>query len=68
MKNHLPKNTLNYFSRLSQYLDKGHNENWMKDWMEQADNYKNNPEAMALIADNVDGFLHYVDELEEKHV
>jgi len=45
-----------------------HNENWMKDWMEQADHYKNNPEAMALIANNVEGFLQYADKVEGKYV
>ena len=44
------------------------NENWMKDWIEQADNYKNNPEAMALIANNVEEFLHYADKVEGKYV
>ncbi len=45
-----------------------HNENWMKDWMEQADHFKNNPEVMALIANNVEGFLHYADKVEGKYV
>jgi hypothetical protein len=45
-----------------------HNDNWMKDWMEQADNYKNNPEAMALIENDLEGFLHYADEIEGKYV
>ena len=45
-----------------------HNENWMKDWLEQADHYKNNPEAMALIANDVEGFLHYADMVEGKFV
>jgi hypothetical protein len=44
------------------------NKNWMKDWMEQADNYKNNPEALSLIANNVEGFLHYADIVEGKYV
>lgn len=45
-----------------------HNKNWMKDWMEQADNYKNNAEAVKLIANDVDGFLHYADKIEGKYV
>ena len=42
-----------------------HNENWMKDWMEQTDNYKNNPKVLALIANNIEGFLHYADVVEK---
>jgi hypothetical protein len=45
-----------------------HNDNWMKDWMEQADNYKDNPEAMALIENDLEGFLHYADQIEGKYV
>ena len=45
-----------------------HNKNWMKNWMEQADNYKNNPEVMALIGNDIDGFLHYADIVEGKYV
>lgn len=45
-----------------------HNKNWMKDWMEQADNYNNNPEALALISNNIEGFLHYADIVEGKYV
>jgi hypothetical protein len=40
------------------------NKNWMKDWMEQADNYKKNPEVAALIENNIEGFLHYADLVE----
>lgn len=45
-----------------------HYKNRMKDWMEQTDNYKNNQEAMALIANNVEGFLHYAVIVEGKYV
>jgi hypothetical protein len=38
-----------------------HNENWMKDWIEQVDNFKNNPEALIMIENDLEGFLHYVD-------
>lgn len=51
-----------------QIINPHHNENWMKEWMEQADNFRNNPEALALIANNVEGFLHYADEVEGKYV
>jgi hypothetical protein len=68
MKNHLSKNTLNYFSRLSELVDENHNRNWMKDWMEQADNFKNNSEALKLLGDDVDGFLKYADRVEGKYV
>ncbi len=66
MENHSPKNPNNYFSRLSISLDKQQNENWMKDWMEQADNFKNNPEALKLIGNDVEGFLEYADQVEGK--
>ena len=49
--------------------DKGHenhNSNWFKDWMEQASHYKNNPEAMKLIANDIEGFCHYIDIVESK--
>ena len=55
-------------SNLPEVTPKKHNRNWMKDWMEQTDNYKNNQEAMALIANNVEGFLHYADIVEGKYV
>ena len=44
-----------------------HNENWMKDWIEQADNYKNNPEALLMIENDLEGFLHYVDVVEAEY-
>lgn len=59
---------LNQSQPIIQKKTNNHNKNWMKDWMEQADNYKNNPEALALIANNVEGFLHYADIVEGKHV
>ncbi len=68
MKNHLPKNASNYFSRLAISLDKGQNDNWMKDWMEQANNYKNNTEALKLIENDVEGFLEYADRVKGKYV
>ena len=55
-KSNLPKVTLK------------HNENWMKDWMEQANNYKKNPKVMTLIANYVEEFLHYADKVEGKYV
>jgi hypothetical protein len=48
--------------------DNKQNENWMKDWMEQADNYKNNPEVLKMLGNDVDGFLHYADKIEGKYV
>jgi hypothetical protein len=48
--------------------DNNHNENWMKDWMEQADNYRNNNEVLKLIGNDVDGFLNYADSIEGKYV
>lgn len=68
MKNHLPKNILNYFSRLSETIDEKDKGNWMKDWMEHAENFKNNPEALKLIKNDVDGFLRYADLVEGKYV
>jgi hypothetical protein len=58
----------NLKSPIFQEKNNEHNKNWMKDWMEEADNYKNNPEAMTLIANNVDGFLHYADIVEGKYI
>jgi hypothetical protein len=45
-----------------------HNQNWMKDWMEQADNYRNSNEVLKLIGNDVDGFLNYADSIEGKYV
>jgi hypothetical protein len=51
-----------------QILNAHHNQNWMKEWMEQVDNFRNNPDALVLIANNEEGFLHYFDAVEEKYV
>jgi hypothetical protein len=40
----------------------------MKDWMEQADNYRNSNEVLKLIGNDVDGFLNYADSIEGKYV
>ena len=66
MKNHMPKKNTNYYDHLSMSIDKKPNANWMKDWMEQADNYKNNPEALKLIQNDMEGFLEYADDVEGK--
>jgi hypothetical protein len=59
-RNHRVANTQNVITK--------DNENWMKDWMEQENNYKKNPEAMALISNNIEDFLHYADNMESKYV
>ncbi len=64
MKNYSTTNPSNYFNRLSEIIKVKQPDNWMKTWMEEADNYKNNPEALKLIENDVDGFLHYMDVVE----
>lgn len=64
MKKYLQKNTTNYFSRLSELVDEKQNKNWMKDWLEQTASYKNNPEALKLIGNDIEGFLQYEDYVE----
>ena len=68
MKKYLQKNTTNYFSRLSELVDEELNENWMKDWIEQTASYKNNPEALKLIGNDIEGFLQYEDYVEGKEI
>ena len=68
MKKYLQKNTTNYFSRLSELVNEDYHENWMKDWIEQAANYKNNPEALKLIGNDIEGFLQYEDYVEGKEI
>jgi hypothetical protein len=68
MKNHLTQNTANYFSRLAISLDKNQNDNWMKDLMEQGNNYKNKTEAIKLIENDMEDFLEYADHVEGKYI
>lgn len=55
------------FVKKSNKMITSHNDNWMKDWMEQADNYKNNSEAMTLIGSNRERFLQYADSVEGEY-
>lgn len=66
MINNFPKKNTNFSNHLLISTDKKPNANWMKDWMEQADSFKNNPEALKLIQNDIEGFLEYADNIEGK--